>query len=141
MKIVNRNTGWLPSILDDLLLENRLDVSNYENFSTPKVNISENFTNFVVALVVPGHRKEDFQIELEDKTLKVSVKSETKEQTEENTKYTLKEFNSTNFSRSFTLPKTVKTEDIIASYTNGILEITLPKFEEEKQLKRMVEIS
>ena len=141
MKIVNRSTGWLPSIFDDLLLENRLDVSNYENFSTPKVNISENFTNFAVALAVPGHRKEDFQIEIEDKTLKVSVKNETKEQTEENTKYTLKEFNSTNFSRRFNLPKTVKTEDINASYDNGILEITLPKFEEEKQLKRMVEIS
>ena len=141
MKIVNRNTGWLPSILDDLLVENRLDVSNYENFSTPKVNISENFTNFVVALAVPGHRKEDFQIEVEEKTLKVSVINATEEQTEENTKYTLKEFNSTNFSRSFKLPKTVNTEDINASYTNGILEITLPKFEEEKQLKRMVEIS
>ena len=141
MKIVNKNTGWLPSILDDLLLENRLDVSNYENFSTPKVNISENFTNFVVALAVPGHKKEDFQIEVENKTLKVAVNSATKEQTEENTKYTLKEFNSTNFSRSFKLPKTVNAEDINASYTNGILEITLPKLEEEKQIKRMVEIS
>lgn len=141
MKIVNRDTGWLPSILDDLLLENRLDVSNYENFSTPKVNISENFTNFVVALAVPGHKKEDFQIEVEDKTLKVSVKNATKEQTEENTKYTLNEFSCTNFSRSFRLPKTVNAEDIDASYTNGILEINLPKFEEEKQLKRMVEIS
>ena len=105
MKIVNRNTGWLPSILDDLLLENRLDVSNYENFSTPKVNISENFTNFVIALAVPGHNKENFQIEVEDKSLKVSVNDATKEQTEENTKYTLKEFRSTNFSRSFKLPK------------------------------------
>jgi len=141
MKIVNRNTGWLPSILDDLLVENRLDVSNYENFSTPKVNISENFTNFVVALAVPGHRKEDFQIEVEEKTLKVSVINATEEQTEENTKYTLKEFNSTNFSRKFKLPKSVNTEDINASYTNGILEITLPKLEEEKQIKRMVEIS
>lgn len=141
MKIVNNNTGWLPSILDDLLLENKLDMSNYENFSTPKVNISENFTNFVVSLAVPGHRKEDFQIEVEDKTLKVSGKNATKEQTEENTTYTLQEFKSTNFSRSFKLPKTVNTEDIIASYKNGILEITLPKLEEEKQIKRMVEIS
>jgi HSP20 family protein len=141
MKIVNRNTGWLPSIFDELLVENRLDVSNYENFSTPKVNISENFTNFVIALAVPGHRKEDFQIEVENKTLKVSVNSATKEQTEENTKYTLKEFNTTNFSRRFKLPKTVNTEDINASYNNGILEVSLPKLEEEKQLKRMVEIS
>ena len=141
MKIVNSNTGWLPSIFEDLLLENRLDVPNYENFSTPKVNISEKNTNFVIALAVPGHQKEDFQLEVEDKTLKVSVNNATKEQTEENTKYTLHEFRCTNFSRSFKLPKTVNIEDINASYTNGILEISLPKLEEEKQLKRMVEIS
>lgn len=144
MRVLNKTNGWLPTILDDLLIENRLDVPNYENFSIPKVNISENFTNFVVALAVPGLKKSDFLIEVEDKTLKVSAKITTEEEqteTKDTIKYTRKEFNYKNFSRSFVLPETVDVEDIKATYEDGILSIVLPKLEEKKELKKMVEIS
>jgi len=144
MNVANKTNGWLPTIFDHLFLENRLDVPNYENFSIPKVNISENFTNFVVNLVIPGLKKSDFSIEVEENTLKVSAKITTeKEQTEtkHTIKYTRREFNYNNFSRSFVLPETVDVEDIKATYENGILSISLPKLEEKKELKKMVEIS
>lgn len=144
MNLVRRNNNWFPSLLDELFTENRLDTPNYENFSIPAVNIQEKNTNFVVQLAVPGLSKENFNIEVEDDILKISaeVTSENEEnKTEDETKFTRKEFNFKSFKRSFTLPENINVENVNASYENGVLEITLPKKEEEKVLKRMVEIS
>ncbi len=149
MKVVKRNNVWFPSIFDELFNENRLDVPNYENFSIPAVNIQENFANFVIELAAPGLKKENFSIEVDDMVLnitsEVASKSDSKEQEtsekEKETKYTRKEFNYTSFKRSFNLPENVNTEDIKASYENGVLTIALAKKEEQKEIKRMVEIS
>ena len=144
MNLVRRNNNWFPSLLDELFTENRLDTPNYENFSIPAVNIQEKNTNFVLQLAVPGLSKENFNIEVEDDILKISaeVTSENEEnKTEDETKFTRKEFNYKSFKRSFTLPENINVENVNASYENGVLEITLPKKEEEKVLKRMVEIS
>lgn len=144
MKIVNRNTAWFPSILEDFFTENRLDVPNYENFSIPSVNIQENLTNFVIELAAPGLKKENFAIEVEDSVLRISTEVSTeaeKESLDNSSKFTLKEFNYGNFKRAFNLPDTVTVEEISAKYEDGILRIALPKKKEEKALKKMVEIS
>ncbi len=144
MKIVNRNTAWFPSILEDFFTENRLDVPNYENFSIPAVNIQENLTNFVIELAAPGFKKENFAIEVEDNMLRISTEVSTeaaKESLDNSSKFTLKEFNYGNFKRAFNLPDTVTVEEISAKYEDGILRLALPKKKEEKALKKMVEIS
>ncbi|MFC7358194.1 Hsp20/alpha crystallin family protein [Jejudonia soesokkakensis] len=146
MKLVKRNNGFLPSIFDELFLENRLDVPNYENFSSPKVNIKENNTNFIIEVAAPGLEKENFEVAIEEDQLSVSYKTENisennSSETAENTKFTHKEFNFSKFTRSFTLPDTINKEDIKASYVQGILSISLEKVEEKKEIKRMVEIS
>lgn len=142
MKVVKRNTGWFPSIFDEFFTENRLDVPNYENFSIPAVNIQENLTNFVIELAAPGLTKEKFAIEVEENVLKVSSEVTSNSETEDkDQKFTRREFSFRNFTRSFTLPETVDVENITASYKDGILYITVPKKEEQKALKKMVEIS
>jgi HSP20 family protein len=144
MKIATRNNAWFPSILEDLLTENRLDVSNYENFSIPKVNIKENLANFIVELAAPGFNKENFSIEVDDTTLKISGKvasNDKKEATNKNESYTRREFRSNSFERSFTISDSIEIENLSAAYENGILVITLPKKEEVKAVKKMVEIS
>lgn len=145
MKTVSRDNLWFPAIFEDLFFDNKLDVpSNFKTFSTPAVNICENLTNFEVELAVPGLKKEDFSIEIEEDTLTISAKqaSETEEKEENNdSQYQRREFNYREFTRSFKLPETVNSEDIQATYTDGILKVSLPKMEEQKTLKRMVEIS
>lgn len=142
MKLVKRNTGWIPSVFDEFFTENRLDVPNYENFSIPAVNIQENLANFVIELAAPGLTKEKFAIEVEENILKVSseVTSETNSE-DKDKKFTRREFSFRNFTRSFTLPETVDVENITASYTDGILYVTVPKKEKQKAFKKMVEIS
>lgn len=144
MKIVKKNSPWLPSMFDEFFPENRLESINYERFSIPSVNIKEDLSTFVIELAVPGLKKEDIAIEVDKDLLKISSKNTSeKENVEENegVTYTRKEFNFTKFERSFTLPELVKTDEIQANYENGIVKITLPKVEEAKNIKRMVEIS
>lgn len=146
MKTVNRSNVWFPSVLENLFFDNRLDVpNNWETFSNPAVNIIEKMTNFVVEFAVPGMKKENFTIEVEKDLLTISAKSITDEKSEskdeDDLKFRRREFNYKEFKRSFKLPEKINTDNINASYTDGILRITLPKVEEEIESKKMVEIS
>jgi len=141
---VNKSKFWLPSIFDEFVPVNNLDSLNYEKFSIPKVNIKENFTTFIVEIAAPGLKKEDFAIEIEKLVLKVSSNFTPKRETtgtDNDTQFTRKEFNYASFTRSFTLPKKVKVEGIDATYTDGVLTISLPKKEVKEEIKHMVEIS
>ena len=110
-------------------------------YSAPATNIVEQESDFKLELAVPGMNKEDFKIDVENNLLTVS--SEKQMEKEENDKnFTRKEFTYGAFSRSFTLPKSVDADNINATYLNGILQIVLPKKEEEKaKVKREIAIA
>lgn len=110
--------------------------------SVPSVNIQETEENFLVEVAAPGRSREDFQIELDNEILTISSEDKKENEVKENNgKYTRREFSYSSFKRSFSLPETIDSEKIAATYKNGVLEITLPKKEEAKaQPKRMIEI-
>lgn len=108
--------------------------------SQPSVNIIETNEAFKIELAAPGLSKEDFELNIEDKHLKVFVKKE-KEELKEDKKFTRREFAYTNFERSFKLSDKVDVAKISAIYENGILQVTIPKKEEEVVIKRTIEIS
>lgn len=143
MSLVKR-TDRLPFIFDDIFNADWFGgISNDHKigFNTPAVNVKENDNDFVIELAAPGLVKENFKIELDKDILTIS--SEAKNDTSEGKdNYTKKEFNYSTFKRSFTLPDTVNSVEILASYDNGILSVKLPKKEEAKvQPKRSIEIS
>lgn len=146
MSLVKTNqANWLPSVLDDMFKTDWMGGTTGVNrigTNLPAVNIRENDDNFVVELAAPGKTREDFKIELDNDMLTIS--SEVKEQeTSGNVgKFTRKEFNYSSFKRAFSLPESVDTEKISATYENGVLVIGLPKREEAKvQPKRLIEIA
>ncbi len=103
----------------------------------PAVNISENENEHIIEVSAAGFEKDQFNIEMEDNKLTISAEMKEEKETKENndaTKqdekqnyYTRREFRSSSFKRSFTLPKNVDGENIVASYENGILKLNLPK--------------
>ena len=108
--------------------------------SRPTVNVVENEDTYSLKLAAPGLEKKDFELNIDKNLLTISVEKEI--ETTEGERYTRREFSYNKFTRSFRLPKTVKTEDISAAYKNGILTVTLPKKEEAKELPpRKVKIS
>jgi HSP20 family protein len=81
-----------------------------------------------IELAAPGLEKKDFSIELQDGMLHIRAEKE-EEQSEEDKNYRRKEFSYFSFSRSFALPDNLLVDKIEASYTHGILHLTLPKKE------------
>jgi HSP20 family protein len=106
----------------------------------PAVNLSEEKDKFVIELSAPGFEKDNFKLEVNEKALTISGmhKSE-KESAEKN--FTRKEFSYGSFQRKFILPEGVNEEAINAKYENGILNISLPKKQEETKSKIEIKIS
>lgn len=123
------------SWFDDFLLGDfpTLFSSNFNTgMSLPKVNIKESADAFDVEMAVPGFKKSDFKINVDNFTLSISAEiEENKEDTDEG--YTRREFGYSSFKRTFTLPETVNEDKINANYNEGVLKIHIPKKEEAKQ--------
>lgn len=128
MKTLVRNYDSFPALFNELLNNNGVATNPKP---APSANIKESEEAFEIELALPGFKKEDFKIEVQDKSLTVS--SESKTENEDSTEnYIRKEFSFNSFSRSFRLPRTVDSEQIVAEFENGILTLTLPKREEAK---------
>jgi len=132
----NQNFPTLSNWLDDIFNRDLIPSVFTSNFNTgitlPKVNIKETANDFAVEMAVPGLKKSDFQIEIDNQVLSISTETkEENERKEEN--YTRREFGYSSFKRTFTLPESVNADKINASYNEGILSILLPKKEEAKQ--------
>lgn len=109
--------------------------------STPAVNIRETENAYFIEMATPGFGKDDFTIDLHDKTLTVSgQKSESESKSEGN--FTRKEFAYSSFQRSFNLSeKHVDRDSITADYANGVLNIRIDKAAQNKeQSARRIEI-
>ncbi|PKP43400.1 MAG: heat-shock protein [Bacteroidetes bacterium HGW-Bacteroidetes-10] len=116
---------------------------NYSDTNTtiPSVNILENQDGFKIEVAAPGLNKNDFKIEVNQGTLKISSEKQEERESEEEGKYSRKEFSYQSFSRSFNLPVTVESDKIEAKYENGILTVSIPKRDEAKPKPvRMIEI-
>jgi HSP20 family protein len=96
----------------------------------PPVDVAETQEKILVRAEVPGLKQEDIQIEFENGLL--TLRGERKLEKSEGTTWHRVERVYGNFSRSFTLPRSVDPERISATYREGILEIDVPKKEEAK---------
>jgi HSP20 family protein len=147
MGIVKWNSDFFPTInrvFDDFFATDMPEWTRRNvavaGSTLPAVNVKETEDDFRLEVAVPGMRKEDFTVEVKDGVLSITGQRERKdEETREN--YTRREFSYTSFRRRFTLPESADDARISASYTDGILEVVLPKKEEAKpQPVRMIEI-
>ncbi len=106
---------------------------------TPRVDVTEDNNNLYVHAEVPGVDKNDIKINIVGDVLTISGEKKS-EQKDESKNYYRIERNYGAFTRSFTLPAEVVTDKIAAEYNNGVLNITLPKTEEEKVVEKQIEI-
>lgn len=143
MNTLKRN-NWLPSVLDEMFKGDWIETNNpVHSFdkNIPAANVKETNDEFIVEIAVPGLKKEDFEIALDENILSISSEDKTAEETEQE-HYTLREFSYESFQRSFNLPESIDHSKISADYADGVLKIDLPKREEAKvQPKRLIEIA
>jgi len=106
----------------------------------PAVDVYEDEHKVVLKLEVPGVKQEDLDVQVENMTLTVrGQRSFEKEEKEENFQRIERRYGS--FSRSFTLPNTIDTENVNASCDNGVLKLELAKREEAKPKQIKVNVS
>jgi len=104
---------------------------------TPALDLYQNNDNVVAVVELPGMRKEDIDVSLNDGMLTIAGERQSSTGEGENAERT--ERFSGKFRRSVTLPTRVDASKVSASYKDGILTVTLPKSEEAKPKK--VEVS
>ncbi len=97
----------------------------------PALDVQEDKDKFTVNLELPGLKREDISVQIEDGSLVVS--GERKEETvSEGTEVHRRERYYGKFSRALTLPVAVAADQVKANYKDGVLSISLPKAEEAK---------
>jgi HSP20 family protein len=140
----NYTPGTFDNIFDNTLRRffdgNLWDTDSTFNAGTVPVNVRETEHTYELDVIAPGCKKEDFTVQVKDNMLTISFKQNTeKNEKDEKMGWVRNEYVLRSFSRSFSIDQTVKLEQIAASYTDGILRLTLPKSEAAKP--RQIEIN
>jgi HSP20 family protein len=105
--------------------------ANTVNFQ-PSCDIKETKDHYLVSFDMPGVKKEDIKIEVQNNQLVISGERQYEMKDEEGEATLRHERAYGKFERSFTLPTTVNTDKIEAQYENGVLNVALPKAETAK---------
>ncbi|XP_022978137.1 17.8 kDa class I heat shock protein-like [Cucurbita maxima] len=90
---------------------------------------------------LPGIKKEEVKVEIEEGGVLQISGERSKEQEEKNEKWHRVERSSGKFMRRFRLPENAKVEEVKANMENGVLTVTVPKMEVKKPEVKSIEIS
>ena len=95
------------------------------------LDVAETKDDFVVKASIPGINPDDLEITFTDNVL--TIKGETQEDKDiQEEQYQVRERRYGSFTRSISLPNTIKADAIAANYESGVLTLKLPKVEEVK---------
>jgi HSP20 family protein len=105
---------------------------------SPALDVFDEKDNLLVKVELPGMKKEDIQISLQNGVLTVSGERKHEHETKEGETFRSERYFG-KFQRSVTLPSMVNADNVKASYKDGVLSIALPKAEEAKP--RQIDVS
>ena len=119
--------GRLANLQDEL---DRLFESPLTGWA-PALDVHEDKDSFSIRVELPGMRREDIEVSLQDGALVISGERKEEKVTEGTEVHRQERFYG-RFSRALTLPSAVAGDTVKAQYKDGILTVTLPKAEEAK---------
>jgi HSP20 family protein len=129
----------IDRMFDDDMFLMPMHMNRMGNASMPAANISETEKEYNIELAVPGMKRDDFNIEIDEHMISISCEKEDNFK-EDKDNYKRREYNYSSFSRSFRLPETIKADSIKAQYDNGVLHIRVPKAEQTVQKKKRINV-
>ena len=139
MNLTLKKNGGLPRLLSDFFGTSLIDKNFFDldsdlftsrlGINVPTANITETSKEYKLEVAAPGLERKDFNVEIDNQTLRISAEKE-EEKKKEESEYSRREYSFNSFSRSFTLPENVREADIDAKYENGVLRISIPKAQE-----------
>lgn len=99
----------------------------------PKVDVIDQDDKLLVRATLPGVKKQDLEVSTTDHSLTIRGKTHEEHKEEKKGEYYRREISSGNFLRTIALPALVDESGIKAKFSDGMLEITIPKKENEKR--------
>ncbi|MEA3504567.1 MAG: Hsp20/alpha crystallin family protein [Bacteroidota bacterium] len=133
-----RLVGYQNNPVNELMnsfFESENNYSTKESFS-PKTNIVKNEKEYILEMALPGFEKKDIEINIDENRLVIKSEKEMSQEVE----YTTYEFGYKPFERKFTLSDKVETDNIKASFENGVLKMEIP-MKEIVVTKKMIKIA
>jgi HSP20 family protein len=135
---LTRTTNQFQKMLQDFdsLFGQGFEVGSY----VPRVDISEDKDNLYLVAELPGMTENDVKVTVSEGILSIRGEKKRKEEHETRNYYRIERSHG-EFVRQFTLPENLKEEEIEAEFTDGVLEVRIPKAEPTKPNEREIKIS
>ncbi|BAB64127.1 putative heat shock protein [Oryza sativa Japonica Group] len=110
-------------------------------FANARIDWKETPESHVFKADLPGVKKEEVKVEVEEGNVLVISGQRSKEKEDKNDKWHRVERSSGQFMRRFRLPENAKVDQVKAGMENGVLTVTVPKAEVKKPEVKAIEIS
>lgn len=107
----------------------------------PAIDLHENDNSYSVKAEIPGVKKEDIDVTVQDGVLTINAESRYEHEDKEDGRVIRQERRYGKYVRSIRLGKDIDEEKVKANYKDGVLELELPKVEEVKPKKISVNVS
>lgn len=129
----------LPTIFGENIFDNLMNTfdrdffSHWDSSKLMRTDVKENDDSYELKVNLPGLKKEDVRIELNQDYLTISAKAQNANDEKDNSgKYVRRERYYGSYQRQFYLGEGVKQEDIHASMADGVLTLTIPKVDQQQ---------
>jgi HSP20 family protein len=130
--------GVFRSLVPSVVASSDRDTAAFANV---RIDWKETPEAHVFKADLPGVKKEEVKVEVEDGNVLVISGERSKEKEDKNDKWHRVERSSGKFLRRFRLPENAKTDQVNAGLENGVLTVTVPKAEVKKPEVKTIEIS
>ena len=130
------NTSW-NDLFDDF--ERRMFPADRGELPAFRTDIRDEGDHFLLKADLPGFRKEDIDLHLEDNVLTITAKHQETAENKQDGKYICRERRVGSYARSFDVSG-IQEEGISAAYENGVLTLILPKQGEVVPQSRKISI-
>lgn len=109
--------------------------SNTRNSDTPRINVGHNKEGIMLQVALPGFSRSDIDVEVANGRLNVRAKSNN---SASNYEFSTQEFKIGDYAQSWSLPKNVNSDAVEAEYEAGILTVTLPYSQSNRENVRKI---
>ncbi len=130
-----RDITDVHNLIDDFFDNGNLMTTNFHTDSF-KMDIRENEETYMIDAELPGISKDEIKIDYENNQLSISVQREVNKDDSKDDKYIHRERRFSSMQRAVYLPN-IATEDISATFKDGVLEIVAKKMKEDEVSSRI----
>jgi HSP20 family protein len=138
--VANRWNDDFNSLFENFLQQTRWAQEEASQGISPLLDVVERDNEFIVKAEMPGMKKDDIEVSLENGVLTITAETKSETEEKEGDRVIRQERRYGKYLRSLRLGKEIDEKKVKASYKDGILELVLPKAEEVKPKKIAVNV-